>query len=182
MLEGWENRIKASTTSQLYSALRTSINITNTELGTSCCTGERGGDAPTQSETGSLSWHGGHTRGAGCKALGAAEALEGWQPQGKCWMPPRPIRQMKEAALMKALWEHFHLPQKLRGGRIKHAWAACEPLSFPGLQKIHPLLGVWHKKPNSICLGGRLLPTPAAPRSKLRQNSSFHHLPRTCGP
>lgn len=45
-------------------------------------------------------------------------------------------RQMKGAALIKALWEHFHLPQKLSSGRIKRAsafWAACEPPSFPRL-------------------------------------------------
>lgn len=80
-------------------------------------------------------------------------------------MPPQPIRQMKEAALMRAPRERFPLPQKLRGGRTKHSWATCEPPSFPGLQKINPLFGRLHKKPNSICLRGRFLPHPAVPHS-----------------
>lgn len=61
VLEGWEDRIKVQPTSQLYTALRTSINIINTELGMSCLAGERGEDALTQNEMGSPSWRGGHT-------------------------------------------------------------------------------------------------------------------------
>lgn len=152
VLEDWEDGIMVRTTSQLCRALRTSINTINTELGMSCLAGERGDDALTQNEPGSLSWHGGRTWGVGV-GLWSSRGISGVGALREMLDGTVTQQADERGCINESPMEHFHLPQKLRGGRIKHSWTACEPLWFPGLQKIPPLLGYGRKKPNSICLG-----------------------------
>lgn len=114
--------------------------------------------------------HGGEEWGCPCMScwgLGC-QFWEQQKHQGKCWRPPWSLRQMKEALLVKPLWHHLLLPQKLRGERTKHS------LSFPptlGCQKC-VLCRVQHKNPPAAAWE-QLLPHPAPPHCQLWQSSHF---------